>query len=434
VHVEDVSRHVDVRVLAQAIAARTVSASEVVDGCLGRLRAVDEATNCVAVWNDERARADAAALDRVLARDGPVGPLHGVPFTVKDWIDVAGLPGNGGFMEARDRVPSRDATVVARLRAAGAVLVAKTTVQVDSELFGIVRNPRDPARSPGGSSSGEAAAVGGGASPVGVASDSGGSIRVPAAWCGAAALKPSAGLVPTTGHFPRVGERSDGRTQIGPVGASVRNLVEVLRVIPGPDGRDAGCAPAPFGDVDAVDVTALRVGWSCDEPGWSVSPAVRRAVERSVALLEHSGATVVGEVSPRLDEAFDVTQRYWARTRGTLAAADAQAHLVAWDRYRGRMLDAHHDVDVVVLPATASAAPLHRPMADDDYVFTLPASLTGAPAAVVPVAAEYRLPIAVQVVAHRWRDDVALRVAALLEAEAEAGSDEKSGLSGPESG
>jgi Asp-tRNA(Asn)/Glu-tRNA(Gln) amidotransferase A subunit family amidase len=139
-------------------------------------------------------------------------------------------------------------------------------------------------------------------------------------------------------------------------------------------------------------------------------------------------------VSPRLDEAFDVTQRYWARARGTLATEDAQAHLVAWDRYRERMLDAHRDVDVVVLPATASVAPLHRAMADDDYVFTLPASLTGAPAAVVPVAAEDGLPVAVQVVAHRWRDDVALRVAEILEAEAGVGSAPGSGLSGADSG
>ncbi len=125
------------------MARGAVTAAEVVAACLERLRALDEGTNCVAAWNDD-ALEQAAALDRAFARDGPVGSLHGVPFTVKDWIDVAGLPCTGGLVESHDRVPARDATVVERMRAAGAVVVAKTTVQVDSELFGPVRNPHDP--------------------------------------------------------------------------------------------------------------------------------------------------------------------------------------------------------------------------------------------------------------------------------------------------
>ena len=128
----------------------------------------------MAAWNDEDALARADVLDRARERDGPVGPLHGLPITVKDWIDVAGLPCTGGYEQCRDRMPEADATVVARMRAAGAIVLAKTTVFEDTALFGPVRNPRDPTRSPGFSSSGSAAAVAGGGCPLALGSDSGG--------------------------------------------------------------------------------------------------------------------------------------------------------------------------------------------------------------------------------------------------------------------
>ena len=405
----------DVHTVSDLVARGDLTASEVVDTWLHKLRRADEMTNCVAARADESAGAHAAALDRSRRAGGTFGGLFGVPFTVKDWIDVAGLPCTGGFLECRDRVPAADATVVSRMRAAGAVVLAKTAVQVDSELFGAVLNPHDPTRSPGGSSSGEAAAVGGGGSMVGLASDSGGSIRLPAAWCGAAALKPSAGRVPTTGHFPRVGDRSDGRTQIGPIGTRVRNLIEVLDVIAGPDDHDPGTAPVPLGAARRVDIADLRLGWNVGETAHLPSAAVRAAVERSVAQLEGLGAGVVGEIPQHLDEAFDVTTRYWKRKANGLAGAEVERHLVDWDRYRKRMLRAHRDVDAVIMPITESIAPPRRPMTGADYVFALPASLTGAPAVVVPVAKDAGMPIAVQIVGRPWQDHTALHIAEILE-------------------
>ena len=410
----------DLVALTGALARGEVSAVEVVTQQLRRLRSVHDATNCVAAWNDD-APAAAARLDRDRARHGPVGRMHGVPFTVKDWIDVAGLPCTGGFVECRDRVPSHDASVVARLRDEGAIVLAKTTVQVDSDLFGLVLHPLDPARTPGGSSSGEAAAVGGGGSLVGIGSDSGGSIRLPAAWCGAAGLKPSAGRVPTTGHFPRVGDRADGRTQIGPIASSVRDLVAVLDVIAGPDNRDAAVAPVALGDVTTVDITSLRVGYSLGDDPWAPTPVVRAAVEGSVARLAALGATIAGAVPQDLDAALDITRRYWKRARGVSDNAEIEGQLRDWDRYRTKMLQATRDVDVVVMPATAGVAPEHRPTAETDYVYLLPASLTGAPAVVVPVTFAASLPVAVQVVARPWDDHVALAVAAMLERSDRAG-------------
>jgi amidase len=396
--------------LTAALATGAISAVEAMTECLRRLRLVDATTNCVAAWNNA-ALDEAARLDRERAIGAPIGRLHGVPFTVKDWVDVSGMPCSGGFVESRDRIPAHDATVVARMRGQGAIVMAKTAVQVDSARFGPVFNPHDRTRSPGGSSSGEGAAVGGGGSPIGIASDSGGSIRLPAAWCGAVALKPSAGLVPTTGHFPRVGDRSDGRTQIGPMSSNVDTLIEVLRVIAGPDERDAGIAPVPLGDPARVSVDGLRVGWSLGDDTWTATPAVRAAVTGSIVALEARGATVIGEVPHDFSNALDITQRYWKRAAGASDNAEIERQLADWDRYATRMLQATRTVDVIVMPATPDVAPPHRPMTATDYVFLLPASLTGAPAVVLPVASDNGLPIAVQVVAHRWHDHIALAAA-----------------------
>ncbi|MEO6467610.1 MAG: amidase [Acidimicrobiia bacterium] len=397
-----------------SVARGEITTLDVVRNQRARLEAAHETTNCVAAWNPE-AEDEVADLDERFEREGALGPLHGMPITVKDWIDVAGLPCTGGELAHRDRAPVRDATVVARLRTAGAIVLAKTTVQVESELWGPVRNPIDPTRSPGASSSGEAAAVGGGGSLLGIGSDSGGSLRVPAAWCGVATLKPSAGRVPTTGHFPRVGERMDGRTIIGPMSTSVRALGDVLAIVAGPDGVDAGVPPVTLNDRDAVVLEGLRVGWSVGEGGHAVTPDISGAVMAAATSLEALGATNVGTIDQRLDEALDITLRYWKRASGRLEGWDVEAHLADWDRYRTRMLRAHAEVDVVVMPVTATPAPLHRPMETLDYLFTFPASLTGAPSVVVPTGTSAGLPVAVQVVAHRWRDDLALRAAAAIE-------------------
>ncbi len=402
--------------MVDACTSGAISAHELLTSWLERLHEVHHRTNCVAAWNDTAALAEASILDDQLRRSGPVGPLHGVPITVKDWIDVAGLPCSGGWIESRDRMPTSDATVVARLRAAGALIMAKTTVQVDSPLFGPVFHPLDPSRSPGGSSSGESAAVAGGGSPIGIASDSGGSIRLPAAWCGAAGFKPTFGRVPTTGHFPRVGERGDGRTQIGPIGRSVADLVTVLSVIAGPDGHDAGVPPVDLAHPDDVDLRELRIGWNVGEDSWIPSDAIGTAVTEAVATLVDRGAIAVGEQPQHIGQAFEITGRYWQRR--SLDGAEADRQLSDWDRYRTRALGMWRDVDVLISPAAMTVAPPHREMDWADYVFTVPVSLTGSPAVVIPVGESDGLPLSVQIAAAPWADHIALRVAAALEARA----------------
>lgn len=384
------------------------------DDITGALTALDDAADLGAVV----ARDDGAALARAdeLDRRGRTGR----PITVKDWIDVAGLPCEGESPDRTGRVPARDATAVARLRAVGAVVIAKTQPGADHPLHGRCVHPLDPARSPGASSSGEAALIGRGASTLGLGSDSGGSIRLPAAWCGVVGVKPSAGLVPTTGHFPRVGDRSDGRTVIGPLACTVGDAVWTLALIAGPDGVDAGCAPVPLGDPGSVDIGALRVGAVRADPSWSPADSTAEAVDRALACLRDAGARVVDGPPPsHLDESLDVTLRYWRRAAHDpqLTGAEVDVQLRDWDRFASRFARLAADVDVVIGPVVRDVAPLARPLGGDDYVFTLPWSLAGWAAVSLPAGTDPTtgLPLAVQIAAPRWHDHVALAVAAHLE-------------------
>src|SRR3954452_16639825 len=248
--------------LARLVASREVSAVEVVQAHLRRIDEVDPLVNAVVARGHARARAAARAADDAVARGGPVGPLHGVPFTVKDNISAAGLPMAIGVPERAGVVPDGDATVVARMRAAGAILLGKTNcppwgggIETANPVYGRTSNPYDLARTPGGSSGGEAAIVAAAGSACGLGTDSGASIRLPAHFCGLAALKPSAGRVPLTGVLDdegQLGALGDPRTQVGPLGRSVADLAVALRVVAGPDGRDAAVVPVALGDPAAV--------------------------------------------------------------------------------------------------------------------------------------------------------------------------------------
>ena len=276
------------------------------------------ALGAVVCRDDQAALAQAAALDAEVPRR----QLAGLAITIKDWIDVAGLACEGEALERTGRMPERDATAVARLRAAGAIVIAKTQPGAEHPIHGRCHHPLDAERTPGGSSSGEAALIGAGASLVGLGSDSGGSIRLPAAWCGVFGFKPSFGLVPNTGHFPRVGGRHDGRTVIGPLAASAADLLTIMSVICGPDGVDPDCVPVPLRAPSSVDPRGLRVA-VVEEAAWAPAGSTRAAVQAAVSHLADLGCVIVDEPLPaHLDEALDITLRYWGRSALSGAAAD----------------------------------------------------------------------------------------------------------------
>lgn len=392
--------------LAKELHAGRCTATEIVSDLLDLLDRLTPVIGAVAATDPERTLADAREADRRL-RAGEGRILEGVPFTVKDWIDAEGWLVSGATATdpgSPQRRPAADATAVARLRAAGGIVLGITRAMANSAAHGPTRNPHDPSRAPGGSSSGAAALVAAGASPLALGSDSGGSLRLPAAWCGVVGLKPTFGRVPLTGHFPRCGSLEDGRTVIGPLARTVDDLGAVLALITGPDGLDAGAVPVPLGDPGAVDLSALRVGVVGEGP---TGPAVS-------ALLA-AGATVVeGRVPDVREEALELTRRYWGRDE--LSGADNRRLLWDWDRFRRRILVATAEIDVMIMPATDEPAPPWRESVDTDYQWMLPWSLTGAPVVAFPVGVCNGLPVAVQVVGRPWQDHVALAAARCIEA------------------
>jgi amidase len=392
----------------RALAAREVSAVDLAHDAIARLEAVRVELGAVAALDPERSLAEAARADDHIAR-GTEGALEGVPIAVKDWIDVAGWPVAGSSAEHRDRRAKRDATAVARMRAAGAVVVGITTALDDSPAHGPTRNPRDPERAAGGSSTGSAVTVATGAVPLALGSDSGGSIRLPAAWCGVYGLRPTFGRVPLTGHFPRLGARSDARTVIGPLANCVDDLTLALALIAGPDGLDAGVVPLPLADPVAVDVTRVRVGL--------VAGVTDAHVERAASALRAAGVTVVDDAVPDVrDEALEITRRYWQRWKQPpLTGPEFEALLDDWDRFERKMLVATAETDALLMPATTEVAPLWRESVDTDFVWQLPWSLTGSPAIVMPYGSDGELPLSIQIVSQPWNDHVVLAVARSLD-------------------
>lgn len=407
--------------IAGLIRQRTVSSVEVVEAFLRRIEAVNPTINAVAVLAGDRALDEARAADASLARRRALGPLHGVPFTAKDVFDTAGVETSVGIPERVGVVPTEDAMAVARMRRAWAILLGKTNVPpggaggvTDNTVHGRTNNPYSMERSPGGSSGGEAAIQGAGGSPVGLGSDSGGSLRVPAHFCGVTALKPTTGRVPNTGAFQQPGGLSDTRTQIGPLSRYAEDLGLVLELVAGPDGRDSGVVPMPVGDPEAVELRGLRVAFYTDDGSTPTTEDTVAAVRDAADALVEAGAQVTEACPERIGaDALDISRRYWALEE--LPGGESVRLLADWDRFRTRMLVFMESVHVIVCPTSPGPADLHGEGLETMFHYTLPFSLSGQPCVVVPSGrSKEGLPIGVQVVGRIWWDDVVIAVAKYL--------------------
>ena len=297
--------HLDATELARRIRAKELSPVEVVRALRERAGAVNPGLNAV-VTPIEDAEERARAAEAAVLRGEELGPLHGVPFTIKDSFDTAGTRTTRGSRFFADRVPAGDAAAVARLRAAGGIALAKTNLpefalwwETDNLVFGRTVNPWDPERTAGGSSGGEAAAIAAGLSPLGLGSDLGGSIRLPAHYCGVAGLKPTHGRVPLTGHWPEV---MLGFMHAGPLARSVRDVALALSLIAGPDGEDWHAVPVPPPGVPRGDepLPPLRVGSLVHGFG-AVDPEVAATVERAGSALGDLGCAVERAGVPGLE-------------------------------------------------------------------------------------------------------------------------------------
>jgi amidase len=436
-----------------------LSARELVEHVLARIDAANPRLNAVVARDDEAALAAADAADEARRR-GEQKPLLGIPVTIKDSLETAGLATTSGSVARRGHVPDRDATAVARLRAAGAVVVAKTNVpeytwsyETENALHGRTVNPYSADRTPGGSSGGEAALLGADASVIGIGTDGGGSIRVPCHYCGIVGLRPTAGLVAETGCWPST--RDTGYVDmatLGPMARYVEDLELLLPVIAGADGIDPFVQGVEVGDPRAVDVPSLRVGYYTYDGVWRVSDGLAAGVEAAAAALGALGCVVEEATPPDVSGATDLFFALMAADGGAKARADLAPaggrHVEQMSRLledlRPLALDAGGffellsrlfafragvrafvgQYDVVLAPPAAGPAPLHgcvpgtdEPLESyDAFNYTHVYSAAGLPAAVVRVGEERGLPVGVQIVAQAFRDDVALAAAAALEA------------------
>ncbi len=406
--------------IARAIRSREVTSREVTLAFLKRIRERNPAINAAVQIANERALAEAAKVDAALARGEPERPFLGVPITVKDVFDTEGIVTAVGLTERREFVPDCDAVAVARLRAAGAILIAKSNCPeggaggaTDNPVYGRTKNPYDLARTPGGSSGGEAALLGAGCSPLGLGSDSGGSIRLPAHYCGVAGLKPTAGRVPNTGAYDHPGGLSDVRTQIGPMSRHVEDLYPALKVIAGPDWHDSGVVDMPLLEPGDVSIAGLRVAYIEDDGVSRPTKETRETVEATARLLAEAGAAVE-RAMPDLADVWPITRAFWQLDD---ASGEEVGELYTrWDGFRSRMLGFMRGYDAILCPVDRHPAPLRGVDDPERFSYTLAYSLTGWPCAVARAGTSPgNLPIGIQVVARPWREDVALAVAQCIE-------------------
>ena len=422
------------------------------------MRRIDEVNpklNAVVQLASERAMDEARAADAALARGESLGPLHGVPITIKDSHDTKGIVSTGGTMGRKDFVPEADATAVARMRAAGAIVLGKTNTpeltlsfETNNLVYGQTNNPYDVGRTPGGSSGGAGAIIAAGGSAMDLGTDTGGSIRVPSAFCGLAGLKPTSGRVPRTGHIVPWGLGGlDSLTTIGPMARFVEDLWLAFPIIAGPDGIDPFIHPVPLGDPASVNIAGLRVAFFTDNGTVSPTAEVEASVRSAAAAIADSGAEVVEDLPAAITENIDAnitsiltadggagvrrlvdkagTEQVHPRLNRFLQAepistAEYTALLEHMDAFRSQMLSFMENYDAILSPVRPWPALPHGESltseASPANFYTSVFNTTGWPGSVVRVGTSSDgLPISVQVMCRPWREDVAVALATVLE-------------------
>jgi len=455
--------------LAEIIRQKTASATEVLEAHLQHIARHNSALNAIVTLDEEGARQRAREADAALARGEVWGPLHGVPVTVKDVFETAGLRTTSSFQPLADYVPQQDATVVARLRAAGAVLLGKTNmptlaldVQSNSPLFGRANNPWDTDRTPGGSTGGGAAAIAAGLSPLEVGSDIGGSARVPAHFCGILALKTSEHRVSMAGHIPEPpGAPRSVRHMgvVGPLARSVADLRLALSLIAGEDSRSWEVPPVSLAAADKRVLQACRIAWSDDFGGAPLSQDTLSVLNAVAEQLAQAGCRVERRNPPGFD--FELAWQTWGELLGAEigASMDRLPRLLTGLQFRmmpdrsilkrgflhglglnmsqyARVLTRRDGLiagleaflaewDAWLCPVTAGPAFAHcktgQPIEVDGRLvpyfvanmsYTSVFNMTGCPVVVLPAGRSSEgLPIGLQLVGRRWRDMELLAVA-----------------------
>jgi 1-carboxybiuret hydrolase len=440
--------------IAAAVADGRTGATAVVDAALTRIAGHDRVLNAFTAVVADRARAKAKAIDAAHAANRRLGPLAGVPFAVKNLFDIAGLPTLAGSKINRDRAPAaRDATVIARLEAAGAVLVGALNMGEYAYDFtgenvhdGASRNPHDVSRMTGGSSGGSGAAVAGGLVPLALGSDTNGSIRVPSSLCGIFGLKPTYGRLSRAHTFPFVASLD----HVGPLARGARDVALAYDAMQGYDGDDPVCVDRPADPVTPLlsqGFDGLRIAVAGGYFRDGMFPQAQTALARVAAALGAADEVEIPEAARARAAAYVITasegaalhvERLRKRARDfdpavrdrLIAGAMIPASYVVkaqkfrrW--YREQVLALFANVDAILAPATPCTAPaigqqtftldgVELNVRANLGIYTQPISFIGLPVVAVPVPLK-PLPIGVQVIAAPWREDIALRIAYALE-------------------
>ncbi len=443
--------------LAQLIRERKVSPVEVVEGCLRRIERLNPKLNAiVTIAPDvmEMARKAEAAV----MRGDTTGPLHGVPVTIKDTIETAGLRTTSGSAMRAQFVPEHDAASVARLKAAGALILGKTNAAemamdytADNPVFGRTNNPYDLSLTPGGSSGGEAAAISSGMSPCGLGSDLGGSIRIPSHFCGIAGLKPTVGRVPGDGQFPPgIGPYSLGAA-IGPMARSVNDLNLLFSVLA---ATPVSSSSNTFETGRAL-MSGCRVAWYTDDAVSPVTEETRRAVETAAQALADAGLIIEQTRPPGVEQGYDLWLKLFSRAsvvqlrnvyaghenkggefvRWRLATADntpaptLDNYINSWlerDRLRAGLIQSMQDTPLIVAPVGATPAyqhDVHKVMVGKVTFSTFRAfsysqtfNVFDLPAVTIPASrTKAGLPIGVQIIGRPFEEETVLAAAAIVE-------------------
>lgn len=454
--------------IARRIREKEITPQEVIEHHVQRMEKLQPALNAFVHIDTETARLKSQSAGEAVLRGDPLGPLHGVPITVKSCIDVADWPCAAGSLLRKDHRPSGDAVLVQRLRSAGAVLVGNTNTpeflmayETDNRLNGKTSNPWKLEFSSGGSSGGEAAAIAAGCSAGGIGSDGGGSIRVPAHFCGICGLKPTPGRIPTSGHYPAGNSAFGWLGVVGPMARTVGDLKILFEVLCGPDAGDALTVPIKQEKTDGAKTAGsrtsgekLRIGILVGDALGRVAPETQMAIRQAAQLLAYSGfelepirlgnlervlelwwfffGTVVselyeGEIRGREELLSPIFREYMDATRPAGTSAMSMLQFVgmcaARDRERERILEVMSNVPILLSPVCAGPAFRHGEgnyNSGTGYRETMRHSqwlnLVGFPGVSVPISkSDDGLPIGVQIIGRPYEDELLLDVAEQLE-------------------
>jgi Asp-tRNA(Asn)/Glu-tRNA(Gln) amidotransferase A subunit family amidase len=451
-------------VMAEEIRKKKISPVELVEAHLLQIEKLNPKLNAFVQVDAERARQAARNAELAVMQGKTLGPLHGIPVSIKSSLALAGLRCESGTRLRAGFVPAQDAPLVVRLRAAGAIVLGVTNTpellmawETDNVLHGRSNNPWDLERTPGGSSGGEAAAIAAGMSAGGVGSDGGGSIRVPAHFCGICGLKPTPGRIPATGHYPVSAGPFALIGVVGPMARTVADLKALFEVMQGADVGDTCAAPVPLRWPSKDETRKLRVGYFEDDGRTPVTDETRVAVRTSVEALRRGGFQVEPFRPEGLEEARELWWKFFVVAGGMLirpmfggresdlspilkqflqwSATEppltGEALLEAWmrrDMVRARFLEQMERYPILLCPAAAIPAFRHGERSWqvegktvdylDAWSYAEFFNLLGNPAAVVPVGrSPESLPIGVQIVGRPWEEEQVLNVVASLEKE-----------------